>query len=50
MTQRHIPLTIYLYYALPVAITGFAYGWEVGSMGGILAMPRELQALFREPT
>ncbi|KAK3676649.1 high affinity glucose transporter [Recurvomyces mirabilis] len=31
-----------LYFILPSAITGFAYGWEVGSMGGILAMPQFL--------
>ena len=31
----------YAYYALPILITGFAYGWENGSLGGILAMPRE---------
>ncbi|PCG95684.1 Major facilitator superfamily domain, general substrate transporter [Penicillium occitanis (nom. inval.)] len=31
-----------LYYVLPILITGFAYGWEVGSMGGILAMPQFL--------
>lgn len=31
-----------LYYVLPIFITGFAYGWEVGSMGGILAMPQFL--------
>lgn len=30
----------YVYYALPILITGFAYGWENGSLGGILAMPR----------
>lgn len=31
-----------LYFILPSAITGFAYGWEIGSMGGILAMPQFL--------
>ena len=30
------------YYILPISIAGFAYGWEVGSMGGILAMPQFL--------
>ena len=35
-------LSMILYYAFPIAVTGFAYGWEVGSMGGILAMPQFL--------
>lgn len=32
----------YLYYITAISITGFTYGWEVGSMGGILAMPQFL--------
>lgn len=31
-----------LYYIIPSTVTGIAYGWEVGSMGGILAMPQFL--------
>lgn len=31
-----------LYYITLPVITGIAYGWEVGSMGGILAMPQFL--------
>lgn len=30
----------YVYYALPIFLAGFTYGWENASMGGILAMPR----------
>ena len=37
-----ISWTLVLYYCTPISITGFAYGWEVGSMGGILAMPQFL--------
>lgn len=37
-----IPWTQVLFYCNPISITGFAYGWEVGSMGGILAMPQFL--------
>ena len=38
-----------LYYIFPSTLTGFAYGWEVGSMGGILAMPQFL-AYMGTPT
>lgn len=38
-----------LYYILPSTVTGFAYGWEVGSMGGILAMPQFLD-YFHTPS
>jgi len=37
------------YYIIPISITGFAYGWEVGSMGGILAMPQFLN-YFNTPS
>jgi MFS family permease len=37
-----LDLWLILYYIVPSTITGFAYGWEVGSMGGILAMPQHL--------
>lgn len=37
-----LDLWLILYYIVPSTITGFAYGWEVGSMGGILAMPQFL--------
>ncbi|KAH8701901.1 general substrate transporter [Talaromyces proteolyticus] len=39
---RSQDLSTIFYYVLPIFITGFAYGWEVGSMGGILAMPQFL--------
>lgn len=42
-------LTRKLYYALPPSITGFAYGWENASMGGILAMPQFL-TYFNTPS
>ncbi|KAK9234228.1 general substrate transporter [Lipomyces kononenkoae] len=32
----------HLYYALAISFTGFTYGWEVASMGGVLAMPQFL--------
>lgn len=38
-----------LYYALPPAIAGFAYGWENASMSGILTMPQFL-SYFHTPT
>lgn len=31
----------YFQYLFPILTTGFAYGWENGSLGGILAMPRK---------
>ena len=43
MAVKHTTtLRMLLYYIAPSSITGFAYGWEVGSMGGILAMPQFL--------
>jgi MFS family permease len=43
MTAAHkTSISLILYYIIPTSITGFAYGWEVGSMGGILAMPQFL--------
>ena len=41
-TSAHTSFSKALYYIVPSTITGFAYGWEVGSMGGILAMPQFL--------
>lgn len=38
-----------LYYAIPASISGFAYGWENASMGGILAMPQFLD-YFNTPS
>ena len=43
------PISLVLYFIVPISITGFAYGWEVGSMGGILAMPQFL-TYFDGPT
>ena len=41
-SKSKLDLWLILYYIFPSTITGFAYGWEVGSMGGILAMPQFL--------
>lgn len=42
MSQRpKLSLRDLFHYILPILTTGFAYGWENGSLGGILAMPRE---------
>ncbi|KAJ9602163.1 high affinity glucose transporter [Cladophialophora chaetospira] len=42
-TRSKTSLARILYYIVPNTITGFAYGWEVASMGGILAMPAFLE-------
>ncbi|KAK6371805.1 high affinity glucose transporter [Exophiala oligosperma] len=39
----------YVYYALPIFLAGFTYGWENASMGGILAMPQFLD-YFNNPS
>lgn len=48
-SKKGSSLTRKLYYALPPSITGFAYGWENASMGGILAMPQFL-TYFNTPS
>ena len=48
-SKMHTSLWLVLYYIIPISITGFAYGWEVGSMGGILAMPQFL-GYFHTPS
>ncbi|KAJ9636447.1 high affinity glucose transporter [Knufia peltigerae] len=40
--KTSLTISLILYYVIPSLITGIAYGWEVGSMGGILAMPQFL--------
>lgn len=42
-SKSEISLLRVLYFILPNTIAGFAYGWEVASMGGILAMPQFLE-------
>lgn len=42
MALQHVTLSKFLYFCTPAAVTGLTYGWEVGSMGGILAMPQFL--------
>ena len=42
MARPHTTPWMLLYYCAPIAVAGFTYGWEVGSMGGILAMPQFL--------
>ena len=45
MSQRaSLSLGEWLNFILPILTTGFAYGWENGSLGGILAMPRKRYA------
>lgn len=41
-TEIDTSLTRKLYYAIPPAIAGFAYGWENASMSGILTMTQFL--------
>lgn len=48
-TTLDTSLTRKIYYALPPAIAGFAYGWENASMSGILSMPQFL-SYFNTPT
>lgn len=47
--KNNTSLSRKLYYALAPSITGFAYGWENASMGGILAMPAFL-TYFHTPS
>lgn len=42
MASPHVTVGTFLYYCAPSAVAGLTYGWEVGSMGGILAMPQFL--------
>ncbi|CAK7205459.1 high affinity glucose transporter [Sporothrix eucalyptigena] len=40
--HKGITFVEYLNFLVPILVTGFAYGWENGSLGGILAMPQFL--------
>lgn len=48
-TEIDTSLARKLYYALPPAIAGIAYGWENASMSGILTMPQFL-GYFHTPS
>ncbi len=48
-SQTKTSFWLLLYHIVPISITGFAYGWEVGSMGGILAMP-DFLGYFETPS
>ncbi|KAI7083093.1 hypothetical protein KC356_g7826 [Hortaea werneckii] len=46
---RNIKVAEYVGYIVPILVTGFAYGWENASLGGILAMPTFLD-YFNTPS